>query len=250
MKIPFIKFKIFLNYLTCIFSRNYYDSPRCIVFLRSSCKSQKMDDFADLLETNDLTDLTSTVNEGLDKLSLGDNPLNAIPSRHSLKSQTDSSDSGLPKTETKSEKVKSPKKQLSSGSPKKIPHREIPIELLTEFTLALSSKNWENSLKFCNEILLINPKHELANKFSPLIRRAKFELDEEENDNSDGKEDVCENSETETESDSGTDSDSTDSSESDIAEENPPVTHASQFGLSMDHARKSQSKRPDNTWMP
>merc|ERR1712157_675009 len=202
----------------------------------SSCKSQKMDDFADLLETNDLTDLTSTVNEGLDKLSLGDNSLNAVPSRHSLKSQTDSSDSGLPKTETKSEKVKSPKKQLSSGSPKKIPHREIPIELLTEFTLALSSKNWENSLKFCNEILL--------------IRRAKFELDEEENDNSDGKEDVCENSETETESDSGTDSDSTDSSESDIAEENPPVTHASQFGLSMDHARKSQSKRPDNTWMP
>merc|ERR1712048_1113841 len=68
---------------------------------RSSCKSQKMDDFADLLETNDLTDLTSTVNEGLDKLSLGDNPLNAIPSRHSLKSQTDSSDSGLPKTEPK-----------------------------------------------------------------------------------------------------------------------------------------------------
>ena len=131
-------------------------------------------------------------------------------------------------------------------------NENIPIELLAEFTLALSKKDYEKALKYCNEILIIDSGHELANKFSPLLRRAKFELGEEEEGDQD-EENANEDSESETETETDTDSEevTTDSNDEDSKtedESDEDTTRAPIFGLSLESAR-SKSKSFDH-WRP
>lgn len=134
-------------------------------------------------------------------------------------------------------------------------HENIPLDLLAEFTLSLSKKDYELALKHCNSILLLDSTHELANKFSPLLRRAKFELGESSDEEDEGDEkgsDDKNDDNSEDSDDSETDESSTDDlsdSESESeSEDDEDLGRAPMFGLSID-AGKDKSRRFDH-WRP
>merc|ERR1711941_254094 len=63
--------------------------------------------------------------------------------------------------------------------------RDVPIELLSEFVSCIVDKKYTDSLKLCNFILLYDKDHELANKYSPLLRRAVMEIENKQSESDD-----------------------------------------------------------------
>merc|ERR1712048_1013471 len=81
----------------------------------------------------------------------------------------------------------------------------VPLTLLTEFLQCVMSKDWRNALKLCNYILMYDKEHEMANNYSPMLRRAVMELEEGTTTRkSDGEEEESEDSDSESGSDSET----------------------------------------------
>lgn len=74
-------------------------------------------------------------------------------------------------------KPKSPQK-LGNTEENSDDEGNVPLQLLTEFLQCVMSKDWRNALKLCNYILMYDKDHEMANQYSPMLRRAVMELEE------------------------------------------------------------------------
>ena len=81
-------------------------------------------------------------------------------------------------------KTKSPQKSTNSEDSD---DEGVPLQLLTEFLQCVMSKDWRNALKLCNYILMYDKDHEMANQYSPMLRRAVMELEEGTTENTENE---------------------------------------------------------------
>ena len=126
----------------------------------------------------------------------------------------------------------------------------VPLTLLTEFLQCVMSKDWRNALKLCNYILMYDKEHEMANNYSPMLRRAVMELEEGTTTRKSDGEEESEDSDSESGSDSETSSENSSDSDESIGE----TTGSKIFGISLDIARQktaeSQSSPKRSGWVP
>jgi len=124
----------------------------------------------------------------------------------------------------------------------------VPLQLLTEFLQCVMSKDWRNALKLCNYILMYDKEHEMANQYSPMLRRAVMELEEGSTDRksdieSETEEDDSEESEN---SDDSDDSNGSDDSDSD-SESEKQTSNNNVYGVSLDLARQRVSENQSSS---